>query len=426
MAEVMEGRAAAGADRRAAHRPGDEGRAAGRDRRPGARRCARTRCRCRRGTTTCSTPAAPAAIAPARSTSRRAPRSSSRRAACASRSTATDRCRASAGSADVFEALGVRVTASPAVVERCLAEAGIGFFFAPTFHPSMRHAGAGAPRARRPDGVQPARPADESGRRDAAARRRAAAGAHRAAGARADAARLRARLGRARRRRHRRDLDDRLHEDLRVPRRRGQHVLPASGRRRPAEGAARRRCRAATRTRTRAIIERVLAGERGAGARRRAAERRRGAVHRRRGGVGRGRHRCGRRARSIAATPGGRSSGWSSISTAEEFAAGATRVTPTSAPRHRPICSRRSSPRRGASSRCARQREPLAALARRADGAAAAARPLPGGARAARSRQRHRRVQAAVAVARRAARRLRSGGDRDAATRRPARRRSRC
>jgi anthranilate phosphoribosyltransferase len=44
------------------------------------------------------------------------------------------------GSADVFEALGVRVTASPAVVERCLAEAGVGFFFAPTFHPSMRHA----------------------------------------------------------------------------------------------------------------------------------------------------------------------------------------------------------------------------------------------------------------------------------------------
>ena len=30
----------------------------------------------------------------------------------------------------------------PAVVERCLADAGIGFFFAPTFHPSMRHAGA--------------------------------------------------------------------------------------------------------------------------------------------------------------------------------------------------------------------------------------------------------------------------------------------
>src|SRR5712691_3359292 len=44
------------------------------------------------------------------------------------------------GSADVFEALGVKVAATPAVVERCLAEAGIGFFFAPTFHPAMRHA----------------------------------------------------------------------------------------------------------------------------------------------------------------------------------------------------------------------------------------------------------------------------------------------
>jgi anthranilate phosphoribosyltransferase len=44
------------------------------------------------------------------------------------------------GSADVFEALGVRVTASAAVVERCLSEAGVGFFFAPTFHPSFRHA----------------------------------------------------------------------------------------------------------------------------------------------------------------------------------------------------------------------------------------------------------------------------------------------
>jgi anthranilate phosphoribosyltransferase len=46
------------------------------------------------------------------------------------------------GSADVFEALGVRVSAPPPAVERCLVEANIGFFFAPTFHPSMRHAGA--------------------------------------------------------------------------------------------------------------------------------------------------------------------------------------------------------------------------------------------------------------------------------------------
>jgi anthranilate phosphoribosyltransferase len=44
------------------------------------------------------------------------------------------------GSADVLEALGVNVGADPAAVERCLDEAGIAFFFAPTFHPSMRHA----------------------------------------------------------------------------------------------------------------------------------------------------------------------------------------------------------------------------------------------------------------------------------------------
>ena len=43
------------------------------------------------------------------------------------------------GSADVFEALGVEVTAPPAVVARCLDQARIGFLFAPTFHPSMRH-----------------------------------------------------------------------------------------------------------------------------------------------------------------------------------------------------------------------------------------------------------------------------------------------
>jgi anthranilate phosphoribosyltransferase len=45
------------------------------------------------------------------------------------------------GSADVFEALGVNITAAPATVERSLHEARIAFFFAPTFHPSMRHAG---------------------------------------------------------------------------------------------------------------------------------------------------------------------------------------------------------------------------------------------------------------------------------------------
>ena len=44
------------------------------------------------------------------------------------------------GSADVLEALGVGIAAPPAVVERCLTEAGIAFLFAPSFHPSMKHA----------------------------------------------------------------------------------------------------------------------------------------------------------------------------------------------------------------------------------------------------------------------------------------------
>lgn len=45
------------------------------------------------------------------------------------------------GSADVLEALGVDVAAAPSRMEAALREAGIAFLFAPTFHPSMRHAG---------------------------------------------------------------------------------------------------------------------------------------------------------------------------------------------------------------------------------------------------------------------------------------------
>ncbi|NLW59541.1 MAG: anthranilate phosphoribosyltransferase [Firmicutes bacterium] len=44
------------------------------------------------------------------------------------------------GSADVLEALGVKVDLSPAQVEACLEETGIGFIFAPLFHQAMKHA----------------------------------------------------------------------------------------------------------------------------------------------------------------------------------------------------------------------------------------------------------------------------------------------
>jgi anthranilate phosphoribosyltransferase len=46
----------------------------------------------------------------------------------------------SSGAADVLEALGVVIDLPAAAVARCVEEAGIGFFFAPVFHPGMRHA----------------------------------------------------------------------------------------------------------------------------------------------------------------------------------------------------------------------------------------------------------------------------------------------
>lgn len=47
----------------------------------------------------------------------------------------------SSGSADLLEALGVALDVTPEVVARCVTEAGMGFCFAPRFHPAMRHAG---------------------------------------------------------------------------------------------------------------------------------------------------------------------------------------------------------------------------------------------------------------------------------------------
>ncbi len=46
------------------------------------------------------------------------------------------------GSADLLEELGVVVDLPPAAVAACVREAGIGFCFAPVFHPGMRHAAA--------------------------------------------------------------------------------------------------------------------------------------------------------------------------------------------------------------------------------------------------------------------------------------------
>lgn len=45
-----------------------------------------------------------------------------------------------AGSADIMEALGIKIDLTPEKVERSLFETGFGFLFAPQFHPAMKYA----------------------------------------------------------------------------------------------------------------------------------------------------------------------------------------------------------------------------------------------------------------------------------------------
>ena len=44
------------------------------------------------------------------------------------------------GSADVLEALGVKIDLNPEIVQKCLETVGIGFMMAPVFHPAMKYA----------------------------------------------------------------------------------------------------------------------------------------------------------------------------------------------------------------------------------------------------------------------------------------------
>jgi anthranilate phosphoribosyltransferase len=46
------------------------------------------------------------------------------------------------GSADVLEALGVKIDLNPEQVQKCLEKVGIGFMLAPVFHPAMKFAAA--------------------------------------------------------------------------------------------------------------------------------------------------------------------------------------------------------------------------------------------------------------------------------------------
>ena len=259
----------------------------------------------------------------------------------------------------MLEALGVNVAASPAVVERCLHDVGVAFFFAPTFHPAMRHA---AP-TRRDLGVRtafnllgpltnPAGPA------------RQIVGVPRPELTELMARALLllgvgTRLGRARRGRARRVVDNGLHEGVGVPRRDGADVLRASGRVRTCEEQRSRTSRAAMPGRTRNACRRCWTARQDRRANVVLLNAGAGAVHRRtrRFRARRHRHGCRRdRQRAGARGAGG---------------AGRRSRRPGRAARHerderRPTCWRRSSraTRRVVADR--RGREPMAALEARA------------------------------------------------------------
>jgi anthranilate phosphoribosyltransferase len=43
------------------------------------------------------------------------------------------------GSADVMESLGININLSPVAIAQCVAQAGVGFMFAPNHHPAMKN-----------------------------------------------------------------------------------------------------------------------------------------------------------------------------------------------------------------------------------------------------------------------------------------------
>ena len=102
------------------------------------------------------------------------------------------------GAADVLAALGVKIGLEPALLTRCLEEAGLCFMFAPDPPRLDAPCRGSARRARHAHALQPARAVVQPGRRRAPASRRAGKGLARAAHARLEGTRLAPGVGRAR------------------------------------------------------------------------------------------------------------------------------------------------------------------------------------------------------------------------------------
>ena len=162
MGEILAGEATPAQIAGLRGRAAGQGRDARRGRRPGRRDAAPRDARspCRAG---CSTSSAPAATARCRSTSPRWPRSWRPGAGARVVKHGNRSASSKSGSADVLEALGIRLDLPAERVAAVATEAGITFCFSAAFHPAMRH--AAVPRRELGIGtvVQPARPADQPG-----------------------------------------------------------------------------------------------------------------------------------------------------------------------------------------------------------------------------------------------------------------------
>ena len=159
-----------------------------------ARPCARARCRC------CA--CRPACRRHLRHRRRRARHDQRlddrgargrRRPACAWPSTATARSRRARARPTCSRRSASTSARAGAWSSAASRRSGIGFLFAPAFHGATRHVGGRAQGARRAHDLQPARAADQPGRRAPPAHRRLRRRARRADGARARAARHAAR-----------------------------------------------------------------------------------------------------------------------------------------------------------------------------------------------------------------------------------------